>query len=497
LDDEGEAMKAFKVLTVIGVAVLVSGHIGSPDVFFKGKAGAYDVTVVVRPPEVVPGIARVTLRAENVTGATIRPVYWRAGAKGAPSADSMQLVSAGTFAGSLWLMASGAYSVDVTVDGPSGSGAVTVPIASVATGRLELRGPLAAILAVLGVFLFTGLVNIVRKAAGEGLLAPGKSLSESGVRTTRIAGVGAVVVLTLAVFGGARWWDAVDGDYKRSIYQPALFNVSLTNGLLRLAAPDTQYLPGGRAMSYVPDHGKMMHLFVIEQGGAGARAFAHLHPRADTGKVPAFSTALPQLPPGKYFLYGDVVQETGFERTMRGTLELTDVPPRPAATDPDDAWFVGEASSSPIVTLQDGSVLTLTTKARPVAREEVDLRVAVTDPAGKPRALQAYLGMTAHAVVFRTDGEVYVHLHPMGTVTTAAQDVFAARNRGDTTASGALNIVSHANMPGMAAPAVESATSFPYAFPSAGDYRVFVQVKRNGRVMTAAFAIAVDSAITK
>ncbi len=488
----------FRVLGILGIAMLVSAHVGSPDVIFKGKAGAYDVSVVIRPPEVVPGIARVTVRAPaSVTGVTIRPVYWRAGAKGAPSADAMQAVGdEGTFQGSLWLMARGAYSVDVSVEGPSGSGSVSVPIASVATGRLELDGPLAAILAVLGLFLMTGLINIVRKAAGEGLLAPGKQLSDAGVRTTRIAGAVALIVLSLAVFGGARWWNSVDRAYQRTIYKPPALQVSLSNGVLKLAATDTQYMPGsGRVLGYVPDHGKLMHLFVIKQDDA--RAFAHLHPRPDTGSVPAFTTTLPPLPAGKYFLYGDVVQETGFERTMRGTLDVSGVLARYVSADPDDAWFIGEASTTGVAKLADGSVMTLTTTAKSVAREEVTLGVSVTDAGGKPVPLEPYLGMTAHAVVLRMDGEVYVHLHPMGTVTVAAQDVFATRNRGDTTATGALNIVSHASMPGMAAPAAGSATSFPYAFPRPGDYRLFVQVKRNGRILTGAFAIAVDSAATK
>ena len=490
---------AFRVLGVLGIGVLVSAHIGSPDVFFTGKAGAFDIRVVVRPPEVVPGIARVTVRApDGFEGRVLmRPVYWRAGSKGAPSADVMSRVNASdTFEGALWLMARGAYSVEVVLEGGLGTGTVLVPVASVATGRLALDTPLAAILVVLGVFLVTGLVNIVRKAAGESLLGPGKSLNDAGVRSSRVAGGIAMAVLALAILGGARWWNAVDTEYEGSIYHPSRLRVSLADGVMRLAARDTQYLPGDRASTYVPDHGKLMHLFMVKEGDA--RGFAHLHPGADTATIPEFTTMLPPLPAGRYFLFGDVVQETGFERTMVGLVQVPEnLPAQTAKLDPDDGWFVGEATRSGSMRLSDGSTLALTLlPAAPKAREELSFNVTVVDAQGKPAVLEPYLGMPAHAAVVRDSGDVYVHLHPMGTVTVAAQEVFAARDRGDTTAGGTLRLGEHVAHVPAAVPVQPPASpvSFPYAFPRAGEYRVFVQVKRSGRVMTAAFAISVGDA---
>jgi hypothetical protein len=43
------------------------------------------------------------------------------------------------------------------------------------------------------------------------------------------------------------------------------------------------------------------------------------------------------------------------------------------------------------------------------------------------------------------------------------------------------------NMPGMATGPIGPEVSFPYGFPKPGLYRIFVQVKYNGRVETGVF----------
>ncbi len=85
--------------------------------------------------------------------------------------------------------------------------------------------------------------------------------------------------------------------------------------------------------------------------------------------------------------------------------------------------------------------------------------------------------MPAHAVVSRDDGSVFIHLHTMGTVSTASQQMFV-QQQGTTMAPPA--------MPAMSMP-VDGRLTFPYAFPKPGRYRIWVQVKRNGRIETAAF----------
>jgi hypothetical protein len=485
------------------IAIVVLAHIGSPDVFFTGKAGPYDVRVTIRPPQVVPGVARVTVRAPaDARRVSIRPVYWRAGSKGAPSADDTKRLEGdstggGTFEGSLWLMARGAYTVDVIVEGARGKANVLVPIASVATGRLEMTPMLGVLLAALGVVLVAGLLTIVYKGAGEALVPRGNEFDATRRRRAQRVAAIAVPVLLLAIVGGARWWDAVDRDYARTIYRPSPLIVERQGERLRLQAKDTTWLPGGRVARLIPDHGKLMHLFLVRAGDA--RGFAHLHPIAiDSAPNPTFETRLPTLPIGTYHMFGDVVHETGLERTLVGSIEVGESGAPTTGVDPDDAWFAGDASVTRMATLADGSTMQLNVapSGSIVSGTECTIQIMVRDATGSPASLQPYLGMSAHGVVVRDDGSVYVHLHPMGTVTKAAQDAFLARDRGDTTTTGLLRVdTAHAVHRAVAAGSSTAVTEFPYAFPKAGAYRLFVQVKRNGRVLTGAFALQVAEPI--
>ena len=40
-------------------------HIGSPDVYEQGSAGPYRLFIVVRPPQVIPGVADIEVRSET------------------------------------------------------------------------------------------------------------------------------------------------------------------------------------------------------------------------------------------------------------------------------------------------------------------------------------------------------------------------------------------------------------------------------------------------
>ena len=45
--------------------------------------------------------------------------------------------------------------------------------------------------------------------------------------------------------------------------------------------------------------------------------------------------------------------------------------------------------------------------------------------------------------------------------------------------------------------ALPATVTFPYGFPQAGDYRIFVQVNRAGQIVTSAFDAQVEGAETR
>ena len=492
---------------LVGVGV---AHVGSPNVIVDGMAGPYAVRVVVRPPQVVPGVAEVTVRASGIGAADVarvhvRPIFWSTGAKGSPRGDDAARLDAPepTFAARLWLMRSGAWLVRVELHGARGAGAIDVPVGAVATGMLGLGAGLKVALVGLGLFLFFGLLTIVHAAAGEALTAPGERPAPERRRRARVVSAVAFAVLSLLVLGGARWWDSEASAYRRTLYRPLAVRSTVRDEAgrrtLALEITDSAWT-AGRLTPFVPDHGKLTHLFLVRDtdpttGSAPpSGAFAHLHPGMPDSNT--FVGPLPPLPAGRYRLYADVVHESGFARTLVDTLDLP-VPRASAESLPaDDAWRVTDAvrvSTSPVAArLEDGGTLVWTPDPAPlVAGRETTLRLELRAPDGAPASPEPYLGMAGHAVVTTRDGSVFIHLHPSGTVAPASQRTFALRDAGDTTASGRLRLDAADTAPAHAGHALTPTLAFPYAFPSAGEYRVWVQLRRAGRVLTAAFDVSV------
>ncbi len=490
-------------------------HVGTADAAYDGRAGAYPVRVFVRMPGVIPGQAQITVRlgpgAPAASRVLVQVAQWNVGRRGAPAPEAAAPVAGapGTWSAPLWLMTRSSYLVNVTVEGAAGRGTTSVPVVAQSTARLAMPRAYGWGLAALGGVLVAGLLTMVGAAVREGVLPPGRAPDRARLRRARAATAAAGGVVALLLTGGKRWWDGVDRDYLRGMARPVVARARVLPApaggapTLRLAVDDTLLFPrwtpgdyrGSTQTPLIPDHGKLVHLFALgEPEVGGGRVLAHLHPTPVDSAV--FDAALPPLPAGRYRVYADVVHESGFARTLVAAAELPP-PARPAAAPPggagegDEAWYAGGAApAGAAAPLGDGLTLTMESAAGVPARADTALRFTVRDAAGRPAEVEPYMGMAAHAVVARADGGVFVHLHPAGTISVAAQERLLRRERGDSAFHGARQPGdAHA---GHAAEAVRypGALAFPFAFPEPGAYRVWVQLRRGGRVRTAAFDVA-------
>jgi hypothetical protein len=209
----------------------------------------------------------------------------------------------------------------------------------------------------------------------------------------------------------------------------------------------------------------------------------HLHPSA-TAQNHLVAT-LPAMPPGTYNLYADIVFRSGFPETLASTIT---VPPNASAA----SLASDDASAFPLplsrgdlgdtYKLPDGYTMTWDRPAALTANTATIFRFRLLDPTGKPASdVGSYLGMAGHAAFVKTDGTVFAHTHPDG---SAAMPAMMIAN-GD--APGSM-----ADMPGMSMAKIPPVVEFPYGFPSAGRYRIFIQMKHSGTVETGVFDAEVN-----
>ena len=290
---------------ILALAPRVQAHVGSPYIVFEGRAGQIPVRVVVRQPDVVPGLADISVRILEGQASRVQvlPLHATTDRSGAPTPD---IATPGNsdprlYSAALWLMTRGAYGIEVQVEG-DGGGTVVVPVNSVAFTRQPMPPALGWILAVLGVGLAAGFVSIIIAAARESTLPAGAHTGHTHRWRTAIAAGLGTTALAGMIYGGAVWWSREDRFHDtRRLHRPWEHRVTVQSGdtrnVLTLALTDARRREPLQQL--IPDHGKLIHLFLIaENPSQGIPALAHLHtsPAGDF----TYTNALPPLPAGSY-----------------------------------------------------------------------------------------------------------------------------------------------------------------------------------------------------
>lgn len=218
----------------------------------------------------------------------------------------------------------------------------------------------------------------------------------------------------------------------------------------RLVPSDTRFAPvdshqfafeirdddGDPITEFEPTHGELCHLIVVRRD---LTRFQHLHPEIDPDGTWSQQLRFPAA--GVYRAFVEVRTAgrpvtLGTDLFAPGTFE-----PDPRPTSSREATADGY-----VVTLQADEVR---------AREELTLEFEVGYPDGRDARLEEYLEALGHLVVLREGDLGYVHVHPEATGPASGRVRFGTR------------------------------------FPSPGRYRLFLQVKPEGELITTAFDVRI------
>lgn len=468
-----------RLLWLLALAALpLAAHVGSPDVFFEGKAGPYQLLVAVRPPDVIPGVAKVEVRAvtAGVKRVELTPTPMTGEAsKHPPVADVAENSPADPqyFEGSLWLMgiSQGAWKVRIHASGVAGEGEMQIPVPALPSKMRPMNQGVTYFLLGMMVFLTVGMVAVVGAAVREASLEPGAESKGWNGKTIGVM-AGATAFLVFVIWAGNGWWGAEAAAAGERIYKPLTLAPALTGDRLTVQINDPGWVIPRKLDDLQLDHGHLMHLFLVRWPEMD-RVY-HLHP--DQKTTGYFETGLPSIPKGNYRLYADIVHETGFAETAVGEVNLPDVTGGPLAGD--DAGGATTPANDESFPLAGGYRMVWNNeKGKPVKATALTLfSFGIVGPDGKAaRDLEPYMGMGGHVEFVKQDGSVFAHVHPSGSVSMAS-----------------VAVASEETMMGMHEGSLGDSVSFPYGPPTPGSYRIFVQMKRAGKVETGAFALTVN-----
>ncbi|MEM1136031.1 MAG: hypothetical protein AAGI07_09340 [Bacteroidota bacterium] len=514
---------------LFAILLFCSGHVGSPNIVFEGSAGRYKLLVNVQPPEVVPGLAQVSVRIPEgeVQKVSVQAVYFRYGGDSAPEPDLVSPVMGDEtlYAGELWLMSHGSSSVKIIVDGAEGRGTTVIPVPALATAQLQMEDELGIVLAIMGLILFLGGATIIGTSTGEATLTPGIAINTRKKTKAVSVGVAMLFVFSGVLYLGKMWWESEENRYERYMYKPVGLSAEIlpmqNMQVMRLNLEDEGHFDR-KAGDLIPDHGKLMHLFMMS--ASSMDVFAHLHPVKFDSVT--YDVSLPELPNGRYHLFADIVHQSGLNETLvtditlgntgmqasiipiTGAGNVQDIPP----SDENDSWYLYEKPNQFIQKIKNGYQMTWEQQADKKYKvgQVASLKFSLADHNGLPVALEPYLGMLGHSAIAKKDASVFIHLHPIGTISMAAQEMLANKIGDDVTLCVVLDSTNYdmTNITNLSPNQVTTMrtdilkmmeekglshqVSFPYAFPEAGNYRIWVQVKVKGEVLTAGFDVMVE-----
>ena len=485
------AARAVLSFLIVGLAAgVVFAHVGSPHIYIEDRAGPYPVTVGCEMPPAVPGEATVQVLLDDRKADEPVEVFVReippAGDARAPEWTHAKGSAADErfFSAPLPLMVYGLWHAEVKVTGARGEGVVRFPITAKVPVPYAMGHLLAGSLVLLTLILVASLASILIGLGRDADRGAGDVVSPVATRRgVRWALVGSGTFLSFVAMIVYFW--AMFHEARAVRTGPALTGqLEVISGPLVAGSPARMRLTvfdirGQKIANVRSDHDKMLHMAIAKV--PGATWFFHIHPTMTQDGVFDFTFTPPE--PGKYAYFADVLFGSGEGDTATGIIDVPNGTKTATFTfdDPDDSFSVSpplDPAEAGNTTCDVGDGMTMAWVAggpanlRPLEMEKMTFELR--DPSGTPVAqIDPYMGMAGHMLIMRDDAKMFAHVHPTGTV------------------AGRMGAMPRGHMAMMTDPIPGAHAAFPYAFPNPGLYRVWVQIKYQGKIRTGVFDVKV------
>lgn len=451
----------FLSLSLTPTATLAHGGGSEKFQTFTQTVGPYELDITLDLPPTAPAPLFIDIVPPPTIGETT--ITFRAVPRGAQPKD-VSIAEVKTIAGAgiiyyteLAVDRLGDWDLEVRASGPEGKGSALLPFTIKQDPIPSYTIPLLAGLSSLGVLM---IASIMTSAMYHGR----QHDKPRWLSSILSQGIFAAFIVTL-IFGIQQFNDSLRTTKAANAPPPVLGrpHVNLvvrtspstptTGKAMELALVFSDGGTGRPVEDIITHHDALVHLVVINENGS---FFEHTHP--SRGAPGTYATTVTPTQPGRYTVYAEIERTDSGTQVVRGEFAV-----------------MGEATAPPVQPQPLGPqhvgayTITVSSSQMPLrAGEQTTFTASIADASGPVRDLQPWLGMAGHFLARSTDGAIFAHVH-------AAEKV-----------------------PPYGRPIIVQGTTygpnvrFAYSFPQPGEYRVWMQFKRAGEIITVPLKIVVQ-----
>ena len=209
--------------------------------------------------------------------------------------------------------------------------------------------------------------------------------------------------------------------FKKNLFKPLETEVKLVKNnkqnILQIFITDPAWKEG-RIPDFIPDHGKIMHLYFINKN---YKQLCHLHPKRNKANKDLFEVVIPPIEFGEYYLFMDVTHESGFTETLINTVDykLRNI------ANQNIIYSLNADDDDSYITLNSSYYLKwIDQNKQYTTKSEISLNFQMLNINDSPSTIEPYIQMGGHGAVLSKDASTFIHIHPIGTISMASQELF-------------------------------------------------------------------------